>query len=36
MRRARPQLHVMNEYMAVESGDGDRLATFPTITTRSG
>src|SRR4051812_47790528 len=26
-------LHVMNEYMAVESGDGERLATFPDVIT---
>jgi DUF917 family protein len=26
-------LHVMNEYMAVESGDGDRLATYPDVIT---
>ena len=29
-------LHVMNEYMAVESGDGDRLATFPDVITTLG
>jgi DUF917 family protein len=26
-------LHVMNEYMAVEDGDGTRLATFPDVIT---
>jgi uncharacterized protein len=26
-------LHVMNEYMAVEDGDGTRLATFPDVVT---
>jgi DUF917 family protein len=26
-------LYVMNEYMAVESGDGARLATFPDVIT---
>jgi uncharacterized protein len=29
-------LHVMNEYMAVESGDGSRLATFPDVITTLG
>ena len=29
-------LHVMNEYMAVETGDGDRLATFPDVITTLG
>jgi hypothetical protein len=26
-------LHVMNEYIAVEGGDGARLATFPDVIT---
>jgi DUF917 family protein len=26
-------MHVMNEYIAVESGDGDRLATYPDVIT---
>ena len=29
-------LHVMNEYMAVEDGDGARLATFPDVITTLG
>jgi DUF917 family protein len=29
-------LHVMNEYMAVETGGGDRLATFPDVITTLG
>jgi DUF917 family protein len=29
-------LYVMNEYMAVETGDGDRLATFPDVITTLG
>jgi DUF917 family protein len=29
-------LHVMNEYMAVATGDGDRLATFPDVITTLG
>jgi DUF917 family protein len=29
-------LHVMNEYMAVEDGDGHRLATFPDVITTLG
>jgi DUF917 family protein len=29
-------LHVMNEYMAVEDGAGDRLATFPDVITTLG
>jgi DUF917 family protein len=29
-------LHVMNEYMAVEDGDGNRLATFPDVITTLG
>jgi uncharacterized protein len=29
-------LHVMNEYMAVEDGDGQRLATFPDVITTLG
>ncbi len=29
-------LHVMNEYMAVETGDGSRLATFPDVITTLG
>jgi uncharacterized protein len=29
-------LHVMNEYMAIEDGDGHRLATFPDVITTLG
>ena len=29
-------LHVMNEYMAIEDGDGQRLATFPDVITTLG
>lgn len=31
--RAASALHVMNEYMAVDDGDGRRLATFPDVIT---
>ena len=27
------RLHVMNEYMAVEDGDGARISTFPDVIT---
>lgn len=31
--RGRTTLHVMNEYMAVENGEGERLATYPDVIT---